>query len=193
MVSVKSTMLPLGTPVPELELPDAAGVRHGTADSAGAPGLLVAFVCNHCPYVIHVAKDLGRLAEDWMARGLAVLAINSNDTEAYPADAPDLMPGFAETNGWTFPYLVDESQDVALAYRAACTPDFFLFDGDRRLAYRGRLDGSRPNSGVPVTGDDLAAAVDAVLTGRPAPTTQLPSMGCNLKWKPGKAPDYFPA
>jgi peroxiredoxin len=186
-------MLPLGTPLPEFELPDAGGARHGTGDLADAPGLLVAFVCNHCPYVVHVAQDLGRLARDWMDRGLAVLAVNSNDTAAYPADAPQHMPGFAERNGWTFPYLVDEAQDVALAYRAACTPDFFLFDGDRRLAYRGRLDGSRPNSGVPVTGDDLGAAVDAVLTGRPVPAAQLPSMGCNLKWKPGNAPDYFPA
>jgi peroxiredoxin len=191
MVSVKSTMLPLGTPLPPFELPDPAGVLHGTAEHADAPGLLVAFVCNHCPYVVHVAKDLGRLADDWMGRGLAVLAVNSNDTAAYPADSPDLMPGFAETNGWRFPYLVDESQAVALTYRAACTPDFFLFDGDRRLAYRGRLDGSRPNSGLPVTGEDLGAAVDAVLTGTPVPTRQLPSIGCNLKWKPGNEPDWF--
>jgi peroxiredoxin len=193
MVSVKSTMLPLGTPVPELELPDAAGTRHGTKDVADAPGLLVAFVCNHCPYVIHVAKDLGRLAGDWMAQGLAVLAVNSNDAGSYPADAPDRMPAFAAANGWTFPYLVDETQEVALAYRAACTPDFFLFDGDRRLAYRGRLDASRPNSGVPVTGDELGAAVDAVLHGSPAPTDQLPSMGCNIKWKAGNQPDWFGA
>jgi peroxiredoxin len=192
MVSVKSTMLPLGTLLPDFELPDPAGVRHGTAESAGAPGLLVAFVCNHCPYVVHVAKDLGRLTQDWMARGLAVLAVNSNDAAAYPADGPDRMPGFAEANGWTFPYLVDESQDVAFAYRAACTPDFFLFDGDRRLAYRGRLDGSRPNSGVPVTGDDLGAAVDAVVTGQPVSPTQLHSMGCNIKWKPGNEPTWFP-
>jgi peroxiredoxin len=191
MVSVKSTMLPLGTPVPELELPDAGGARHGTAALADAPGLLVAFVCNHCPYVVHVADDLGRLAERWRAKGLAVLAVNSNDAASYPADGPDRMPAFAEAHGWAFPYLVDETQEVALAYRAACTPDFFLFDGDRRLAYRGRLDGSRPNSGVPVTGDDLGAAVDAVLAASPAPTTQLPSMGCNIKWKAGHQPDWF--
>jgi peroxiredoxin len=191
MVSVKSTMLPLGTPVPELELPDAGGTRHGTAVLADAPGLLVAFVCNHCPYVVHVADDLGRLAEGWRAEGLAVLAVNSNDATSHPADGPDRMPAFAEAHGWAFPYLVDETQEVALAYRAACTPDFFLFDGDRRLAYRGRLDGSRPNSGVPVTGDDLGAAVHAVLAGTPAPTTQLPSMGCNIKWKARNSPDWF--
>jgi peroxiredoxin len=194
MVSVKSTMLPLGTPVPEFELPDPGGARHGTAAVADAPGLLVAFVCNHCPYVVHVAKDLGRLAQGWTARGLAVLAVNSNDAAAYPADAPSAMPGFAAASGWTFPYLVDETQEVARAYRAACTPDFFLFDGDRRLAYRGRLDGSRPNSGVPVTGDELGAAVDAVLRGDPVgDERQLPSMGCNIKWKAGTAPDWFPA
>jgi peroxiredoxin len=192
MVSVPSTMLPLGTPAPDFELPDAHGVRHGTAEHAGAPALLVVFACNHCPYVVHVAKDLGRLAQGWTARGVAILAVNSNDTASYPADAPALMPGFAEANGWAFPYLVDETQEVALAYRAACTPDFFLFDGDRRLAYRGRLDGSRPNSGVPVTGDDLTAAIDAVLSDSPAPTPQRPSLGCNIKWKPGNAPDYFP-
>lgn len=193
MVSVNSTMLPLGTPLPAFELPDPGGARHGTAEVADATALLVVFACNHCPYVVHVAKDLGRLADEWMARGLAVLAVNSNDTAAYPADAPELMPGFAERNGWRFPYLVDETQQVALAFRAACTPDFFLFDADHRLAYRGRLDGSRPNSGTPVTGEDLAAAVDAVLTGTPVPSPQRPSLGCNLKWKPGNEPDYFPA
>src|SRR6266511_3616233 len=193
MVSVKSTMLPLGTPVPELELPDPSGARFGTAAVADAPGLLVAFVCNHCPYVVHVARDLGRLAGDWMDRGLAVLAVNSNDVAAYPADSPERMPEFAAANGWSFPYLVDEDQEVATAYRAACTPDFFLFDGDRRLAYRGRLDGSRPNSGLPVTGAELGAAVDAVLTGQPVTGDQLPSMGCSIKWKPGNQPDWFGA
>jgi peroxiredoxin len=190
-MAVTSTMLPLGTPAPPFELPDPTGARFGTQAAAAAPGLLVAFVCNHCPYVVHVAPTLGRLAAGWIDRGLVVLAVNSNDAAAYPADAPDKMPAFAEANGWTFPYLVDETQQVGLAYRAACTPDFFLFGSDGRLTYRGRLDSSRPRSGNPVTGDELGAAVDAVLSGRPAPTAQHPSMGCNVKWKPGNEPDWF--
>jgi thiol-disulfide isomerase/thioredoxin len=193
MVQVSSTMLPLGTPLPAFSLPDPDGRLHGTADAgvAGAPALLVAFVCNHCPYVRHVAPELGRLAKQWSDAGLAVLAVNSNDTDAYPDDGPEPMRAFAAANGWGFPYLVDESQEVALTYRAACTPDFFLFDGDRRLAYRGRLDASRPGSGVPVTGEELGAAVDAVLAGRPVEGDQLPSIGCNIKWKRGNEPDWF--
>jgi peroxiredoxin len=183
-----STMLPLGTPLPDFELPDPDGTRHGTAQVADAPALLVAFVCNHCPYVKHVAPDLGRLAKEWTDAGLAVLAVNPNDVETYPEDSPDQMPGFAQANGWTFPYLYDESQEVARAFRAACTPDFFLFGRDRRLAYRGRLDASRPGSGVPVTGVELGAAVEAVLAGQPAPEQQFPSIGCSIKWKPGNEP-----
>jgi hypothetical protein len=138
--------------------------------------------------VKHIAPDLGRLAAGWQSQGVAVLAINSNDTVAYPADAPDQMPGFASASGWSFPYLVDESQSVAAEFGAACTPDFFLFDGDRRLAYRGRLDDSRPNSGTPVTGADLSAAIDAIVAGQPVPEPQRPSMGCGIKWKPGNEP-----
>lgn len=184
-------MLPLGTPLPDFTLPDPDGVDHSTADVAGAPGLLVAFLCNHCPYVKHVAPDLGRLAKQWQDAGLAILAVNSNDVAAYPDDSPDRMREFAAANGWAFPYLVDESQKVALDYRAACTPDFFLFDRERRLVYRGRLDGSRPNSGVPVTGDELGAAVDAVLAGHPVSSDQRPSLGCNIKWKPGNEPEWY--
>jgi peroxiredoxin len=188
-MALQSTMkLALGTPLPELELPDAHGTLVATKDLADASALLVAFVCNHCPYVKHIAPDLGRLAAGWQSQGVAVLAINSNDTVAYPADAPDQMPGFASASGWSFPYLVDESQSVAAEFGAACTPDFFLFDGDRRLAYRGRLDDSRPNSGTPVTGADLSAAIDAVVAGQPAPEPQRPSMGCGIKWKPGNEP-----
>ena len=191
MVNVTSTMLPLGTPLPDFTLPDPDGVDHGTADVGDAPGVLVAFVCNHCPYVKHIAADFGPLAKQWQDAGLAILAVNANDTSSYPDDSPDRMREFAAANGWTFPYLVDESQAVALDYRAACTPDFFLFDRDRRLAYRGRLDASRPNSGVPVTGDELGEAIDAVLAGRPVTGEQRPSMGCNIKWKPGNAPEWF--
>jgi peroxiredoxin len=191
MVNVTSTMLPLGTPLPDFTLPDPDGVDHGTADVGDAPGVLVAFVCNHCPYVKHIAADLGPLAKQWQDAGLAILAVNANDASSYPDDSPDRMREFAAANGWTFPYLVDESQAVALDYRAACTPDFFLFDRDRRLAYRGRLDASRPNSGVPVTGDELGEAIDAVLADRPVTGEQRPSMGCNIKWKPGNAPEWF--
>ncbi len=181
-------MLPLGTPAPEFSLADAEGVRHALADAADAPATLVVFLCNHCPYVQHVAATLGRLAVSWQERGVAVFGINSNDPEAYPDDRPELMAGFAAAHGWTFPYLFDESQAVAAAYKAACTPDFFLFDAGKRLLYRGRLDASRPNSGVPVTGGDLAAAVDAVLTGQPVSADQAPSIGCSIKWRRGNEP-----
>lgn len=157
---------------------------------AGAPALLVAFVCNHCPYVKHVADQLGRLAKQWTDAGLAILAVNPNDVEAYPDDSPPRMKEFAAAHGWDFPYLVDETQQVALAYHAACTPDFFLFDRDRRLAYRGRLDGSRPNSGDPVTGEDLGAAIDAVLAGQAPSAEQRPSLGCSIKWKAGNEPAW---
>jgi thiol-disulfide isomerase/thioredoxin len=177
-----STMLPLGTPLPEFELPDPEGVMHSTAEAGDAP-VLVAFVCNQCPYVKHMAPALGRLAREWTDAGLTVLAVNPNDAAAYPDDRPERMGPFAQTNGWTFPYLYDESQDVARAYRAACTPDFFLFDRSKRLAYRGRLDASRPNSGVPVTGEELNAPIQAVLKDEPVAGDQLPSIGCSIKWK----------
>jgi peroxiredoxin len=181
-------MLPLGTQAPDFALPDTAGAVHALADAADAPAVLVAFLCNHCPYVVHVAPELGRLAAAWQTRGVAVFGINSNDAGAYPDDRPELMGPFAERHGWTFPYLVDASQAVGAAYRAACTPDFFLFDAGRSLVYRGRLDGSRPNSGVPVTGADLGAAIDAVLAGTPVTDDQWPSIGCSIKWRPGNEP-----
>jgi thiol-disulfide isomerase/thioredoxin len=149
------------------------------------------FISNHCPYVKHVATELGRLGSDYGPQGVAIVAIGSNDVETHPDDAPVRMVEFAAANGFTFPYLRDESQEVALAYRAACTPDFFVFDSDRRLVYRGQLDGARPSNDLPFDGRDLRAALDAALDGRDAPEPQLPSMGCNIKWKPGNAPDYF--
>jgi peroxiredoxin len=194
MARTPSTMLPLGTTAPEFALPDHGDSPGGKivsiGDFAGAPALLVAFLCNHCPFVQHVAGELAALGRDLAGQGVAMVAVNSNDVEAYPADAPARMAEEAQRQGWTFPYLFDDTQQVAAAYRAACTPDFFLFDGDRRLVYRGQLDGSRPGNGVPVTGADLRAAVDAVLAGRAVSDDQWPSLGCNIKWKPGNEPDY---
>jgi peroxiredoxin len=193
MVAVPSTMLPLGTPVPDFQLPDPDGNLHGPADAAGAAGLLVVFVCNHCPFVIHIGPTLGQRARQWVDQGLAVLAINANDIAAYPQDGPEHMPAFAKQNGWSFPYLLDETQQVAHMFRAACTPDFFLFDSERRLVYRGQFDASRPSNNQPVTGDDLDRAVAAVLAHQPVPGDQIPSIGCNIKWKPGNEPEYRPA
>jgi peroxiredoxin len=182
-------MLPLGTRAPGFRLPAPDGSRPVSLDDvADARGLLVVFLCNHCPYVKHVADGLGRLAAGWIAGGVAVIGVNPNDVAAYPEDAPERMPAFAGRHGWTFPYLYDETQEVAAAYGAACTPDFFLFDGDRALAYRGQMDGSRPSNGVPVTGTDLDAAVRAVLAGEPVSADQRPSVGCSIKWKPGMEP-----
>lgn len=192
MVAVNSTMLPLGTPVPSFRLPDPQGNLHRSDDAAEAPGLLVAFVCNHCPYVIHIGPTFGEMTRQWMEQGLAVLGVNANDTDSYPDDAPEHMVTFAEKNGWEFPYLFDETQDVAKQFRAACTPDLYLFDGDKQLVYRGQFDSSRPNSGTPVTGEDLDAAVQAVLANQPVPEDQTPSLGCNIKWRAGNQPDWFP-
>ena len=178
-------MLPLGTAAPEFRLPDAAtGKTVALADFASAPALLVMFICNHCPYVKHVQSELAHLARDYQARGIAVVAINSNNAQAYPEDSPARMAAESGRLGYTFPYLYDETQDVARAYHAACTPDFFLFDRDRKLVYRGQLDDSRPGNDVPVTGRDLRAALDALLRGQPVGTDQKPSIGCNIKWKP---------
>lgn len=193
MVSVASTMLPLGTPAPDFALPDVAGDVHRLEDFAAAPALVVAFLSNHCPYVRHIRARLGQVAQELGARGVAVVGMNSNDTDAYPDDRPEVVAQVAEEVGWRFPCLVDESQDVAKAFRAACTPDFYVFDGDRRLAYRGQFDDARPKNDEPVTGADLVAAVDAVLAGRPVPEPQRSSLGCNIKWRPGNAPDYFPS
>jgi peroxiredoxin len=189
-------MLGLGTEAPGFRLPDAAGGKEvALSDFEAAPALLVVFLCNHCPFVQHVAGELAALSLDLPALGAAMVGISSNDASAYPADGPEAMAAEAARQGWAFPYLYDETQTVAAAYRAACTPDFFLFDGadengPRKLVYRGQLDASRPGNGLPVTGADLRAAVDAVLAGHPVPEDQRPSLGCNIKWKPNMAPDY---
>lgn len=186
-------MLALGTPAPDFSLPDCDGRTHGLADFAGAPALLVAFICNHCPFVQHVRDEFAALAREYQARGLAIVAINSNDIEAYPGDGPDAMRAEAAARGYVFPYLLDVTQAVAKSYRAACTPDFFLFDARRRLAYRGQFDDSRPGNGRPVTGADLRAAIDATLAGREPGADQWPSLGCNIKWRKGNEPEYYAA
>jgi peroxiredoxin len=184
MALLQSAMIPLGTPAPPFALPDAVSGRIVRREDFGtAPGLLVAFLCNHCPYVKHMLDGFITFARECGARDLGVVAICSNDAVAYPADAPPEMAKLARARGFSFPYLVDESQAVARAYSAVCTPDLFLFGRDGRLAYRGQFDGSRPGSRVPVTGADLRAAADAVLSGQPAPAQQVPSMGCSIKWK----------
>jgi len=183
-------MLELGTPAPGFSLPDPDGRLHSLEDFAQRPALLVAFLCNHCPYVRHIFAGFADFARRYGPRGLAIVAINANDATAYPDDAPSAMAEVAAQLGFTFPYLYDETQAVALAYQAICTPDFFLFDRDRRLAYRGQFDDSRPNSGIPVTGASLRAAADAVLQGRPVPGEQVPSVGCSIKWKAENAPDW---
>jgi thiol-disulfide isomerase/thioredoxin len=175
-------MLPLGTPAPGFRLLDFAGKPVALEDYAAAHGLVVAFICNHCPFVKHIRTELARFAREYEPRGVSLIAINSNDFKAYPEDAPAAMAEEARNVGYTFPYLVDETQAVAKAYQAACTPDFYLFDRDRKLVYRGQFDSSRPGRGTP-TGADLRAAADAVLADRPVPADQKPSIGCNIKWK----------
>lgn len=183
MPPTPSNMLPLGTPAPDFSLPDTVSGRSlGLHQLASDRATLVMFVCNHCPYVKHVNPELVRLARDYQPRGVAFIAISSNDVESYPEDAPERMAAVAAEEGYTFPYLYDRDQSVARAYDAACTPDFYLFDGQRRLAYRGRLDGSTPRNGQPLTGADLRAALEAVLGGRPVAAEQQPSLGCGIKW-----------
>ena len=184
-------MLALGTKAPDFRLPDPSGRMVSLADFQNAPALLVIFMCNHCPYVKHIRDGLAKLARDYQPRGAAVVGISSNDVANYPADSPAKMAEEAASVGYTFPYLYDETQAVAKAYRAACTPDFYLFDRDRRLVYRGQFDDSRPGNGIPVTGKDIRAALDAVLAGKPVSSNQKPSIGCNIKWQPGNEPDYF--
>ena len=191
MAATESTMLELGTPAPYFALPDLEGNVVCIDDLWQAKAMLVAFICPHCPYVRHIRGGLAQIARDYAPRGLAVVGIMSNDVERYPQDGPEGMRQETEEAGYPFPYLLDETQSVARAYRAACTPDFFLFGPDRTLVYRGQMDSSRPGKEVPVTGNDLRAAIDAVLAGEPAPGDQIPSIGCNIKWKPGNAPDYF--
>jgi len=188
MAAVASTMLPLGTPLPSFTLPDTEGSPVTSDDLGSGKGVLVMFICNHCPYVKHLREGLAEFGRDYMARGLGVVAISSNDAEKYPADAPDAMAKEREEAGYPFPYLYDESQEVARDFQAACTPDFFLFDAEGKLAYRGQFDGSRPGNNVAVTGADLRAAADAVMAGRPVEVEQTPSVGCSIKWKPGNAP-----
>ena len=186
-----STMMPLGTRLPAFELPEADGTTWSTSAAPGTPGVLVMFICNHCPFVVHIGRELGLLTQRWSARGLTVVAVNSNDTDAYPDDAPERMAPTARSFGWDFPYLVDTDAKVAEAFRAACTPDFFLFDGTGTLTYRGRFDAARPGNDIPVTGSDLRAAVNALFDGTPPPAEQLPSMGCNIKWPVGREPNWL--
>ena len=187
-MAVNSTMLPLGTPAPPFSLPEPLTGRSVSLEDYAGRALLVMFICNHCPYVQHIRPGLVQLGRDYTDTGLGMVAISANDAEAYPDDAPDQLAREAGTHGFAFPYLYDESQQVARAYRAACTPDFFLFGTDHRLAYRGRFDESRPGSEAPVTGKELRRAIDAVLAGRAAPSEQLPSLGCSIKWRPGNEP-----
>lgn len=186
-MAVTSTMLPLGTICPTYALPDVVSGRTvSSSDAAHAPAHLVMFLCNHCPYVVHVRQELGRLARDYAPRGVAIVGISSNSVETHPEDGPDLMKRLAIEQGWTFPYLYDETQEVARAFGAVCTPEFYLFDRAQKLVYRGQLDDSRPNKGKPVTGRDVRDALDAVLAGGPVAATQVPSIGCGIKWKPSR-------
>jgi len=189
MALTESNMLPLGTAAPDFSLPGIDGATYSLRSFEAGKLLLVAFICNHCPFVKHIQQELARLGRDCREQGVAMVAISSNDVEAYPADGMDKMREEAAGAGYVFPYLLDETQQVAKAYDAACTPDFFLFDAARKLVYRGRFDESRPNSTTPVTGKDLRAAIAAALNNQAIPADkQQPSMGCNIKWKPGNAP-----
>ena len=191
MALTPSTMLPLGTTAPDFKLPDTNGKTVALADFKDKAALVVIFMCNHCPYVVHIRSGLAQLAQDYAQKNVAIVGINANDVKNYPADSPAKMKQEAADAGYTFPYLYDETQAVAKAYRAACTPDIFLFDRGRRLVYRGQFDASRPGNGIPVTGKDLRAALNAVLAGRPTSAFQVASIGCNIKWKAGNAPDYY--
>ena len=190
MARTASTMLPLATVAPDFSLPDTEGNLISAEDYKEAPALLVIFICNHCPFVKHILDGLVDLIPEYQAKGVAVVAINSNDVGSFPEDRPEMMAEVAREKGFTFPYLYDEMQEVAKAYHAACTPDFFLFDAERKLVYRGQMDDSRPGNNIPITGADLRAALDAVLEGRDVPTEQRPSIGCNIKWKQGNEPHY---
>ena len=190
MAETPSTMLVLGTPLPSFALPDLTGKTILSDDFRSAPALLVAFICPHCPYVRHIRSVFAQFASEYAARGLKVVAINANDAQQFPDDGPEGMKQEAREVGYTFPYLYDEAQEVAKAFHAACTPDLFLYGRDGTLAYRGQFDGSRPGTDVPVTGNDLRAAADAVLAGQPAASMQTPSIGCNIKWKPDNVPAY---
>lgn len=191
MVKTASTMLPLGTKAPSFKLMNIDGHLVSSTDFQGKQGLVVIFMCNHCPYVKHVASELSRVAREYMPKGIGFVGISSNDTDAYPEDGLEKMAEEAATQGYPFPYLLDADQSVAMAYHAACTPDFYLFDAEQHLVYRGQLDDSRPKTDRPLNGKDLRAAIECVLTGQPVPAEQRPSIGCNIKWKPGAEPTYF--
>jgi peroxiredoxin len=191
MVKTASTMLPLGTKAPSFNLLNVDGRMVKLDDFSKAPAVVVMFICNHCPFVKHIAEGLAKFGSDMQQRGVGVVAVNSNDTSTYPDDSPERMVHEVEQRGYTFPYLYDEDQAMAKAYHAACTPDFFVFDRDRRLVYRGQFDASRPGNGIAVTGEDLRRAVEAVLASKPVPKEQRPSIGCNIKWRDGNEPQYF--
>jgi peroxiredoxin len=184
-------MLPLGTKAPGFELPDTEGKIVSLEDFKAVPALLVVFMCNHCPFVKHILDGFVELARQYKGKGAAIVAINPNDVSEFPDDRPEKMAEIAADKDFSFPYLYDETQETAKAYRAACTPDFFLFDAERKLVYRGQLDDSRPGNDIPVTGADLTAALDSLLEGKTVPAGQKPSIGCNIKWKKGTKPDYF--
>ncbi len=188
MAQTPSTMAPLGMTAPAFSLADTNGKTVSLNDFKSSSALLVMFICNHCPFVKHIRAELARLGLEYQKKGAAIVAINSNDAVKYPDDSPAKMKEEANAAGYTFPYLFDETQQIAKAYRAACTPDFFLFDKNHKLVYRGQLDDSRPNNGLPVTGRDLRAALDATLAGKSPAAQQNPSIGCNIKWKPGNEP-----
>lgn len=191
MARTESTMLELGTQAPDFSLPEpVSGKQINLSDYSQQP-LLVVFSCNHCPFVLHILHKFAECAADYQARGVSVVMINANDVDNYEADSPKKMVELVDQVGLNFPYLYDESQQVAMSYRAACTPDFFLFDQSHQLFYRGQFDDARPGNEVAVTGSDLTAAIDALLQGKPAPQPQIPSLGCNIKWKAGNEPDYF--
>lgn len=190
MALTPSTMLPLGTQAPRFALPDTDGRTVSLDDFTSAKALVVMFICNHCPFVKHVRDELARFGRDMKAKGVAVVAISSNDVSTHPADSPAKMAEEKKAAGYDFPYLYDAEQSVAAEYKAACTPDFYLFDQNLKLVYRGQFDDSRPGNGIPVTGSDLRQAVDALLSGQPASSPQKPSIGCNIKWKAGREPEY---
>lgn len=191
MVKTASTMLPLGTKAPAFSLPNVDGQTVSLKDFEGKSGLLVMFICNHCPFVKHLRAALADFGREYQPKGLGIVAISSNDVATHPDDSPALMQAEAKEAGYTFPYLYDETQAVAQAYKAACTPDFFLFDRNQALVYRGQFDASRPKNGKPIDGADLRAAADRVLAGQPPIVEQRPSIGCNIKWLPGREPEYF--
>lgn len=191
MARTPSTMLPLGTPAPGFSLPNVVtGASTSLSDFAGSKALLVIFLCQHCPFVIHIKSELAHLGKDYVEKGVGIVAISANDAEKYPQDDPEHLKAMAQELNLNFPLCYDETQVIARAYQAACTPDFFLFDGDFKLVYRGQLDSSRPGNDEPVTGADLRAAINAVLAGQPVSEDQKPSIGCNIKWKPGNEPGY---